>query len=89
MFKKIYFFNQNNYKDYVQVITNFIKKSLKLENILNSADFTLYDYDKELNKQKEYLLNKKVFISKFYANTIIKLILDDIKDILIKRIKVK
>jgi hypothetical protein len=69
---------QSEIKDYFGVFQNFIKKSLKLNDILSNEDMYV--------KMDDYILNKRLLISKFYSTVIIKIILRDLKDIIVNNI---
>ena len=77
--------------NYIQTFTKFLKSSLDLEKVLNYSDFSFHDQEETIfsysNKNNVYLLNKKLLIGKFYTETVLKFLLYDIKDIVLKIIK--
>lgn len=47
-----------------------------------------YDFDDE-SIEKEFLENKKMIVCKFYVNTILRILIRDIKTLTLKRIQKK
>jgi hypothetical protein len=73
--------------NYIDNLNNFLKRSLKLANVLNiPSDIEGYIDIEDIYEgvEKDYILSKRIQISKFYSNTILKIILDDIKCIVLK-----
>lgn len=90
MYKKSLFINNiNTRKDYLLIFKNFLIISQDLASILNSSDLSNYDFEDDSinNRVKEFIDNKKMIICKFYHNLIIKMVLEDIRIMLMKRLK--
>lgn len=65
---------------YYELYVEFIKKSLEMYQALTAADLLQYDFfesDNEVDKIK-MISHHRIHITKFYAQTILKFILDDI-----------
>lgn len=79
--------------NYVQTFTKFLKSSLDLEKVLNYSDFSFQEQEESTcassNKDSVYMLNKKLLIGKFYTETVLKFLLYDVKDVVLKIIKKK
>jgi hypothetical protein len=63
---------------------------VKLGKIINTLDMSNYDFmhdsDNNFNLSKEFFVNKKFQISKFFSKVILRIILIDLKWILIKHL---
>jgi hypothetical protein len=79
--------------NYIQTFTKFLKASLILDKLLNNQlqviindnDIeNVYDETYLPLKEKEYFINKKILIGKFYTETVLKFLLNDVKDIILK-----
>jgi hypothetical protein len=75
--------------NYFDSLYNFIRKSIKMANILSTSDISNYDFIDDMveSDEKDYILNKRVQISKFYSKIILKFLLEDIKSMIIKSIR--
>ncbi len=92
---------QGNFLDsnYIQTLTKFLNLSSNLEKILNyahnfcdemedqvlSAENLNSSNTQNITNEREYFMNKKLLISKFYSETVLKFLLFDIK-VIIKKI---
>jgi len=86
MYRKLYSINYDTLsRDYIDTLKNFIKKSLKFENILNSCDINNYDF--YISGEKEYFMNKKVMVAKFYSEVILNFLIRDLKIIILIYLK--
>lgn len=69
------------------MIKQFLKTSIKLESTLNTINEDYLLFEKPKSQVETKLLNaldKKILITNFYVNTIIKMLIYDLRDILIK-----
>ncbi len=70
-----------------------MKCSVKLGSIINTLDMSNYDFlddsDSNFNLSKAFLVNKKFQISKFFSKVVLRIILNDLKLILINHLKNK
>lgn len=66
---------------------------MKLGSIINTLDMSNYDFlddsDSNFNLSKAFLVNKKFQISKFFSKVVLRIILNDLKLILINHLKNK
>jgi hypothetical protein len=67
-------------KSYIDILSEFLKNSIKLYNTLGTTDISNYDCyeDSFESDEKNYILNKRVQITKFYSNAVLKFVIMDI-----------
>ena len=80
-------FNYKNNDEFLSAIKQFLKYSIKLEPILYSISddyFYLNPIEDEKDLQIINLVDKKILIVKFYMNTIIKMLMFDLRYIILQ-----
>jgi len=84
--------------NYIQTLTKFLNLSLNLEKILNYAHNFCDETEDQAHSaenlnssnthnffnRREFMMNKKLLIAKFYSETVLKFLLFDIKEIIKK-----
>lgn len=82
-------FNVKNNDEYVSMVKQFLKSSMKLEHFLlkiAEENYSNYVFDEKCFKKLNYI-DKKILITNFYINAIIKIFLYDFRSILLQRLK--
>lgn len=85
VFKNIFLHNFK-YRDTLNCLKNFMKASTLLGSMLNSFDISNYDFQEKLEFNKDYFQDRKLMIAKFFSQTVLKIILYDVRNVILKNI---
>ncbi len=82
-------FNVKNNNEYVSVIKQFLKSSVKLEGFLSTIpdEYGLIDVRNENFVRKLNNIDKKILVTNFFVNAIIKMLIYDFRNIILKLLK--
>jgi hypothetical protein len=81
--KRIFLIDNEN-RNFLYCLNLFLEMSSSLGFMLNSYDMSNYDFQEELDYSKDYVKDRKLLIAKFYSQTILKILLNDLRCIILK-----
>jgi hypothetical protein len=78
------FLIENENRNFLNSFIFFLEASSSLGFMLNSYDMSNYDFQEGLHYSNDYIKDRKLLIAKFYSQTILKILLYDLKGVLLK-----